>query len=143
MRSGRQGSGAGPPRRLLRLWEPPSAPFIIVKAGHGATSKENPAGGRGELSRTREPLGMQFFFWSETVMHRDFFCDTNRLRLLLQDELPPPAQAELVGHLDDCEQCQQALEKLASDKGWWHELRQIDGFGKRKAQVVPPSAAET
>jgi serine/threonine protein kinase len=53
------------------------------------------------------------------------YCDPNRLRLLLQDGLPKEQQAEVVGHLDDCAQCQEALEGLAADKSWWSHLRQL------------------
>jgi serine/threonine protein kinase len=74
------------------------------------------------------------------VQRRDFCCDTNRLRLLLDDELPTPAQVELVGHLDECQECQQALEELAADKPWWHELRRLHGLEKRDQSSAPPTA---
>ena len=61
------------------------------------------------------------------MQRRKLNCDPNRLRLLLDDALPAPAQAEMVGHLDVCERCQQALEELAADKPWWQELRRMGG----------------
>lgn len=39
--------------------------------------------------------------------------DTRALRELLDDQIPESLQAELTGHLDECEHCQGALEKLA------------------------------
>jgi serine/threonine-protein kinase len=57
-------------------------------------------------------------------------CDANRLRLLLEDALPTPKEAELVHHLDDCRDCQQALEKLAAEKRWWDELPQLNELGR-------------
>ncbi|HEV3258518.1 MAG TPA: serine/threonine-protein kinase [Gemmataceae bacterium] len=58
---------------------------------------------------------------------RHFRCDPNRLKLLLEDSLPTAQQAEVVGHLDDCAECQQALKGLAADQSWWDQLRQING----------------
>jgi hypothetical protein len=65
----------------------------------------------------------------ERPVHRQH-CDTNRLRLLLDDALPTPNEAELVHHLDDCRDCQQTLEKLAADKRWWDELPQLNDLGR-------------
>jgi serine/threonine protein kinase len=59
------------------------------------------------------------------MIRRSPYCDPNRLRLLLQDGLPREQQAEVVDHLDGCEQCQEALEGLAADKSWWAYLRQL------------------
>ena len=59
------------------------------------------------------------------MLRRGPTCDPNRLRLLLQDNLPKEQQAEVVDHLDGCEQCQEALEGLAADKSWWERLRDI------------------
>jgi eukaryotic-like serine/threonine-protein kinase len=84
--------------------------------------------------------GTPFFFGVQAVQRRDFCCDTNRLRLLLDDELPTPAQVELVGHLDDCQECQRALEELAAEKPWWHELRRLHGLEKRDESTAPPTA---
>ena len=63
----------------------------------------------------------------DATMHRQpQRCDPNRLRLLLEEELQEKQQAELESHLSDCRVCQQALERLAADKRWWDDLRQID-----------------
>ncbi len=59
------------------------------------------------------------------MVWRDPFCDPNRLRLLLHDELPREQHAEVVGHLDGCVHCQEALEGLAAEKSWWTHLRQL------------------
>ena len=59
------------------------------------------------------------------MLRRGPSCDPNRLRLLLQDGLPHEQQAEVVGHLDGCAPCQEALEGLAADKCWWQHLRQL------------------
>ncbi len=62
-------------------------------------------------------------------------CDSNRLRLLLSEELPAEQQAEVMGHLDDCAACQQAIEGLAADKPWWDELRQVGALtGRTRAE---------
>src|SRR5689334_2163416 len=39
---------------------------------------------------------------------------SDRLRALLDGVPPEPEQAELAQHLDDCEACQRALERLAA-----------------------------
>jgi serine/threonine-protein kinase len=61
-------------------------------------------------------------------------CDPHRLRLLLEDSLPPEQRDQAVAHLDDCTDCQHALERLAADGPWWRELRQIPDLG----ETVPP-----
>jgi serine/threonine-protein kinase len=52
-------------------------------------------------------------------------CNPNRLRLLLNDSLSNEQQAEVVEHLDECTECQKALETLAADSIWWERLRQV------------------
>ena len=74
------------------------------------------------------------------MQRRNLYCDTNRLRLLLDDALPTLAQAELVGHLDECQECQQALEELAAEKPWWHELRRLHRFEKKDQSSAQPTA---
>jgi eukaryotic-like serine/threonine-protein kinase len=59
------------------------------------------------------------------VAIQNFRCDRNRLRSLLDQHLPAEQEAEVVGHLDGCQECQNALERLAADGGWWNELRRI------------------
>src|SRR5438132_11740951 len=66
------------------------------------------------------------------MLRRGPTCDPNRLKLLLQDNLPKEQQAAMVDHLDGCEQCQEALEGLAADKSWWERLRDIHPSGVLK-----------
>jgi serine/threonine-protein kinase len=49
----------------------------------------------------------------------------DRLQRLLEDSLPPEQRDQAIDHLGDCGDCQQALEQLAADGPWWHELRQL------------------
>jgi len=70
-----------------------------------------------------------------TVAQRHYRCDTNRLRLLLEDALPTPRQAEVVHHLDDCRECQQTLEKLAADRRLWDELPGLNDRHEREGGV--------
>jgi len=65
------------------------------------------------------------------MAQRHLHCDTNRLHLLLEDALPAPKQAEVVHHLDDCQQCQAALEKLAADRHLWNELPKLNEWEVR------------
>jgi serine/threonine-protein kinase len=69
------------------------------------------------------------------VAHRHSRCDTNRLRLLLEDALPTPRQAEVVHHLDDCHHCQETLEKLAADRRLWDELPRLSDLNKADADT--------
>ncbi len=50
-------------------------------------------------------------------------CDTQRLRLLLADQLPEPLQREIADHLAVCESCRRALESFAGDAAWWAEVQ--------------------
>jgi serine/threonine-protein kinase len=65
-------------------------------------------------------------------------CDPGRLRRLLDDELPPGRRGEVIGHLDGCPACQEALERLAAPPAWWQELRGIKGA----ATPVPPPLSQ-
>jgi serine/threonine protein kinase len=49
-------------------------------------------------------------------------CDTDRLRLLLTDQLPDRLLSEVTEHVANCSECQQALESIAADAGWWSEV---------------------
>jgi serine/threonine-protein kinase len=70
------------------------------------------------------------------VARRHFRCDTNRLRLLLEDALPAPREAEVVHHLEDCPQCQEMLEELAASRRLWQELPKLSAI-----YPCPPDAA--
>jgi serine/threonine-protein kinase len=62
-------------------------------------------------------------------------CDTNRLRLLLEDALPTPKEAEIVHHLDSCRQCQAELEKLAADRRLWDDLPKLNALHAGTAET--------
>ncbi|HVC97893.1 MAG TPA: serine/threonine-protein kinase [Pirellulales bacterium] len=49
-------------------------------------------------------------------------CDTERLRLLLADQLPDSLQVEMAEHVASCESCRRTLESLAGDARWWSEV---------------------
>ena len=53
-------------------------------------------------------------------------CDRDRLRLLLDDRLPADEQTELAVHLERCEECCRALERLAAGSGFWDNVRLLD-----------------
>jgi serine/threonine-protein kinase len=59
------------------------------------------------------------------VVGRACRCDSNDLKQLLEDTLPPERQAVLIGHLDDCAACQETLERFAADQLWWAELHHL------------------
>src|SRR5262249_3757104 len=63
-------------------------------------------------------------------------CTPDRLKLLLDDTLPPGQQDAMIEHLDDCSDCQHALEQLAAERSWWQELRQLPAV----ARAVPLAA---
>src|SRR5262245_36931692 len=45
--------------------------------------------------------------------------EPERLQALVEGTLPLPAQSELMQHLEDCESCQEKLDKLAAGKETW------------------------
>src|SRR5262249_3592996 len=59
------------------------------------------------------------------VVNRTCRCDVSRLRLLLDDALPPGQQDEVLAHLDSCAGCQREIESLAADETWWEQLRGV------------------
>lgn len=67
-------------------------------------------------------------------------CDESRLRSFLHDDLPEPENVRLTDHLDHCENCQRALERLAAGSRLWEELRELSpDFGhavERRAPVT-------
>jgi hypothetical protein len=69
-------------------------------------------------------------------VRRVFPCDRNRLRLLLEDGLPAPVQAEVIGHLDHCPDCQDVLENLAADAHWWSDVRRLRQSEKRNSAPI-------
>ena len=52
-------------------------------------------------------------------------CDPNRLRLLLDDELPEDSQADLARHVQACRRCRRRLEALAAEARWWKDVAEL------------------
>jgi serine/threonine protein kinase len=50
-------------------------------------------------------------------------CDQDRLRRLLDDDLPETVQTEVAAHLETCRGCRQQLESLAAADIIWQETR--------------------
>lgn len=50
-------------------------------------------------------------------------CDQDRLRRLLDNDLPEAAQTEVTAHLETCAGCRQRLESLAAAEVVWQETR--------------------
>jgi eukaryotic-like serine/threonine-protein kinase len=61
------------------------------------------------------------------MIARPFHCDENRLRSLLDDEMPELEQAELNDHLETCASCRRTLERLAAGSELWAGLRELAG----------------
>ncbi|HMF15389.1 MAG TPA: serine/threonine-protein kinase, partial [Gemmataceae bacterium] len=61
--------------------------------------------------------------------------DPSRLRALMRNELTVAEQEKIVLHLNDCDRCQQVLERLTSeDNAWAAGLR---GLGEDRAEAAP------
>jgi serine/threonine protein kinase/WD40 repeat protein len=58
-------------------------------------------------------------------------CDTNRLRLSLDEQLSESEQAELEEHLESCPGCRQELEKLAAASHFWGDAQLLRGAAVR------------
>jgi hypothetical protein len=71
------------------------------------------------------------------LAQRHLPCDTQRLRLLLEDALTTPKQAEVIQHLDECAPCQDALEKLAADRHLWNELPFLNDWDNQGPEESP------
>jgi eukaryotic-like serine/threonine-protein kinase len=46
-------------------------------------------------------------------------CPTDRLPLMIQDELSPEESSHVLAHLEECSSCQASLETLTADATWW------------------------
>ncbi len=69
-----------------------------------------------------------------------FRCDPNRLRLLLDDELPEEGQIELAEHIERCPSCRRRLESLAADAELWGQVGQMlrgEAEGESPTAVLP------
>src|SRR5579864_1157368 len=60
------------------------------------------------------------------MVSRLFQCDPDQLRAFLEGGLNTSEQAELSDHIEHCQDCQWALERLAAGSGLWRELRHLD-----------------
>jgi serine/threonine protein kinase len=68
-----------------------------------------------------------------------FRCDPNRLRLLLEDQLPAEGQTELAEHIETCAACRRRLESLAADVKLWRQVGQL--LRPEPEAELPTSAA--
>ena len=50
-------------------------------------------------------------------------CDRERLKLLLDGQLPEAAQTVVARHLETCADCRQQMETLAANENWWADTR--------------------
>ncbi len=50
-------------------------------------------------------------------------CDRERLKLLLDGQLPEAAQTVVARHLETCTDCRQQMETLAANENWWADTR--------------------
>jgi serine/threonine-protein kinase len=68
-------------------------------------------------------------------------CDTERLRLLLADQLPDSLRAEMAEHVAVCENCRRALESFAGDAAWWAEVESCLKTSASEARLSAGSPA--
>src|SRR5215470_13772128 len=61
--------------------------------------------------------------------------DPSRLRALMRNELTVGEQEKIVLHLNDCDRCQQVLERLTSEDNAW--AAGLHGLGERRAEAAP------
>lgn len=54
-------------------------------------------------------------------------CNPDRLQELLDEQLSNAEQMAVTEHLEDCEECRTALEKLAAGHEWWDEASSMLG----------------
>ncbi len=59
------------------------------------------------------------------MLARTTQCDHDRLRSLLDGDLPERAEAEVMSHVESCETCRRQMQTLAADESWWHETREL------------------
>ena len=50
-------------------------------------------------------------------------CDRDRLRQLLDGELEPSVETDVIQHIGTCEVCRRQLESFAADESWWQGTR--------------------
>ena len=71
------------------------------------------------------------------MVSRFFSCDPNRLRLLLDDELPEDSQADLTRHVETCRRCRRRLEALAAEACWWPDAAELLRPGEEDGSSDP------
>ena len=54
-------------------------------------------------------------------------CESNRLRLSLEDRLSEAHQAELADHLEGCPACRRELEQMAAASRFWGDAALLRG----------------
>src|SRR5436190_19835832 len=69
--------------------------------------------------------------------------DLAKLRLLLNELLPPPEQEQLALHLDCCEKCQHALDGLAAGQDSWSQAPKLaDSESEATSPALKHAVAE-
>lgn len=68
--------------------------------------------------------------------------DLKRLRALLEDHLLPDESAALSGHLEGCQFCQAAIERLAAESRWWNDARELAGDGATTGPAAEKQSTE-
>ncbi len=75
-------------------------------------------------------------------------CPTDRLALLMSDQLSADESHPVVAHLEECPSCQRELETLAADATWWERATRglggvaVDGCGQLTAPCKPVCSVE-
>ncbi len=75
-------------------------------------------------------------------------CDRERLKRLLDGQLPETAQTDVALHLETCADCRQQMETLAAHESWWADTRDalsgVDGrTGSSFFDAIDSLPAET
>jgi eukaryotic-like serine/threonine-protein kinase len=74
------------------------------------------------------------------MMTRSPLCgDSQWLRELLDDRLPRDRQEELMEHLESCESCRAAFDRLAGESNWWSDLRRYIRPETATESSIPPT----
>jgi serine/threonine protein kinase len=70
------------------------------------------------------------------IMKRE--CPTDRLPLLMQDDLSSEESSELLVHLETCDGCRRELDTLSADETWWSRAsRGLSGVTLDQRGQVP------
>jgi serine/threonine-protein kinase len=72
------------------------------------------------------------------MVARASHCDPERLRRLLDGELPDAAQTEVAVHVETCEVCRIQLESFAADEVVWQDIREaLSDVGDYPSKSAP------